>query len=583
MSAFRWLPLSLLVLVLGACATGGGTVEQIDASTPRALAEEGDFRGAAAAYEQLAKRNRRQRDALLLSAAEALREEGDWDAVESTLERVRRKNLFQPQVHRADLLLAEAALARGDSTTALTLAVLPDDEDDVALRIRAAEVRARALAANGQIVESAMERVRLNALLPAGERAANENELLETLAGADVKLLADTVGDLPPADPLRPWLERAVRLKGAVPPRVIPRPTRQAGTLLPDGTTYSREGYVAATRVALLLPLTGPLAPAGAAVRDGFMAAYFADKDSRPGVRVFDAGASIETAMDAYRLAVADGSVRVIGPLAREQVAAVQSSPELTIPLLALNHPEDGTAPPVGSQQFGLLPDDEAALAAEYAISRNLRRASVLTATEEWSERAALAFRAQFEQLGGEVVGESRLPAMGVDYSGSISEASAGGPPDVVFLAVRPAQGRLVVPQLRARGTPTPILATSHIYAGSVNRQLDRDLNDVEFCDAPWLFNLATGVPARDSLARKLTTAAGNPRLFAFGMDAYRLLPYLDWLAGNPDAYLPGASGQLAIDEFGRVRRLLTWMRFSDGVPRSADGALSPEEEIVAP
>jgi uncharacterized protein len=583
MSAIRWLSLSLLVLVLAACASGGGTVEEIDASTPRMLAEEGDYRGAAAAYEALAKRNRRQRDALLLAAAEALREEGDWAGVASTLERVRRKNLFQPQLHRADLLLAEVALARGDATSALTLAVLPDDEDDVAMRVRAAEVRARALAANGQFVESAMERVRLNALLPAGERAANESELLETLAGADVKLLADAVGDLPPADPLRPWLERAVRLKGAVPPRVIPRPTRQAGTLLPDGAAYSREGYAATTRVALLLPLSGPLAPAGAAVRDGFLSAYFADQDARPGVRVFDAGATVETALDAYRLAVADGSVRVIGPLAREQVAAVQSSTELTVPLLALNHPEDGTAPPVGSQQFGLLPDDEAALAAEYAVSRNLRRAIVLAATEEWSERAALAFRAQLEQLGGEVVGESRLPATGVDYATALTQASAGGPHDFVFLAVRPAQGRLVVPQLRARGTPGPILATSHIYSGTVNRPLDRDLNDVEFCDAPWLFNLATGVPPREALARKLTTAASNPRLFAFGMDAYRLLPYLDWLAQNPDAYLPGASGQLAIDEFGRVRRLLTWMRFSDGVPRSADGALSPEVDAVAP
>jgi hypothetical protein len=60
-------------------------------------------------------------------------------------------------------------------------------------------------------------------------------------------------------------------------------------------------------------------------------------------------------------------------------------------------------------------------------------------------------------------------------------------------------------------------------------------------------------------------------------MDAWRLLPYLDWLARNPDAYLPGASGQLAVDGFGRVRRLMAWLRFVDGVPRAADGALSQE------
>jgi outer membrane PBP1 activator LpoA protein len=91
------------------------------------------------------------------------------------------------------------------------------------------------------------------------------------------------------------------------------------------------------------------------------------------------------------------------------------------------------------------------------------------------------------------------------------------------------------------------------------------------------MFGLAAGLPPREALARQLATAASAPRLFAFGIDAYRLLPYLDWLAANPDAYLPGASGQLAVDRFGRVRRLMAWLRFVDGVPQSADGALSAE------
>ena len=72
-----------------------------------------------------------------------------------------------------------------------------------------------------------------------------------------------------------------------------------------------------------------------------------------------------------------------------------------------------------------------------------------------------------------------------------------------------------LVPQLRARGSGMPILATSHIYSGLVNRPLDRDLNDVEFCDAPWLFGLATGLPSRDALAKTLYS-----RLF-------------DWIVGS--------------------------------------------------
>jgi outer membrane PBP1 activator LpoA protein len=125
--------------------------------------------------------------------------------------------------------------------------------------------------------------------------------------------------------------------------------------------------------------------------------------------------------------------------------------------------------------------------------------------------------------------------------------------------------------------TDTPILAISQIYGGSPSRGLDRDLDGVEFCDAPWLHGLSTGLPERDQVGRYLAGAESNPRLFAFGMDAFRLLPYLDWLTRNPDAFINGASGQLSLDAFGRVHRGLAWLRFDGGVPRAADGALTPQ------
>jgi len=63
-------------------------------------------------------------------------------------------------------------------------------------------------------------------------------------------------------------------------------------------------------------------------------------------------------------------------------------------------------------------------------------------------------------------------------------------------------------------------------------------------------------------------------RLFALGLDAYALLPYLDWLAQHHDAYLPGATGQLSEDELDRIQRLLVWARFDGGVARPINGGL---------
>ena len=83
-------------------------------------------------------------------------------------------------------------------------------------------------------------------------------------------------------------------------------------------------------------------------------------------------------------------------------------------------------------------------------------------------------------------------------------------------------------------------------------------------------------VPTAARSAITCAVPAASARLFAFGMDAYALLPYLDWLLANRDAYLDGASGQLAIDGFGRIHRVLTWARYSGGVARPVYGALSP-------
>ena len=579
----RRLPILLLLLALAGCATTGAPRAPVDDAAARALAAQGDFRGAAAEYERLAKANRGARDQMLLAAAESLREDGDAAGAAAIAERVRRARLDPADASRLDLLLAESALAAGDAERALALATVPVDAGDAALALRAGEVRARAFDRLGRPLDGASERVALIARSAPSERPALEEDILESLAGLETPALSSALAGLDAADARRPWLERALRLKGAAPSRVIPRPTRQAGTLLPQGGGPARpEGWNAPPQVALLLPLSGPLAAAGGAIRDGFLAAYFADTAERPALRVYDSGATVESALEAYRQAVADGATRAVGPLARDQVAAVLGAVDPRVPVLALNHPDSGAVPPPGSQQFALAPDDEAALAADYAFSRGLRRIAVLAVGEEWSERAALAFRAQFEMLGGTIAGEARLPADAVDFAGAIAQATGAGP-DGAFLAVRAAQGRLLVPQLRARGLQDlPLFATSHVFDGNPSRALDRDLNGLEFCDAPWLFGLAAGVPARETLARQLPGAASAPRLFAFGIDAWRLLPYLDWLAANPDAYLPGASGQLAVDGFGRVRRLLTWMRFVDGVPRAAEGLMSMEP-LAAP
>jgi uncharacterized protein len=111
------------------------------------------------------------------------------------------------------------------------------------------------------------------------------------------------------------------------------------------------------------------------------------------------------------------------------------------------------------------------------------------------------------------------------------------------------------------------------VYSGSVNAGLDRDLNGLEFCDAPWLLNSLNegdGVPTRASISNLTSTVGAGGRLVAFGIDAYRTLTHLSWLESHPDQAISGATGLLSVDQNGSVRRKPSWAVMRGGIPISA-------------
>ena len=575
----RLVATALLALALSACVTMQDEDEtpSADAVHAEQLFKQGDMDQAAALFGTLADANGGDTSAhYRLREAEAQREAGDLDGAAHTLADVKRRRLHGVEQVRLDLLDAEIALKRNDPAKAQALLTMPVADLSPNLRARVLELRARSEVGVGDRYAAARTRAELDRYLEGADRDANRKEIVETLAALGPDALKTHAETLRADDPLRPWIEQALRSNGIALARTMPRPNRPVGTVQPgQGGT---EGYEAPRHVALLLPL-GSLAAVSQSIRDGFLAAYFATDDAaRPDVRIYDSGKTPADAVAAYRQAVADGADHVVGPLQRESVGELFHQ-TLTAPVLALNHPDTGEVPPPGSAEFGLLPDAEGAQVAEHMHERGILRAAVITADADWAQRAGLAFRAQFEASGGQVVGESQLRENEVNFKGAIQQATAslGDPADAgVFISMRPQQARLLLPQLKIAAVSAPVFATSHVYGGDANPGLDRDLDGVEFCDAPWLFGPVPGRPDRAAVSRQIASANGvGARLFAFGMDAYALLPYLGWLLTHPDAYLSGATGDLTADSFGRVHRLIGWARFDQGVARPVEGALA--------
>ena len=586
--ARRWRPLRPLLPVLLCLAAAGCVVlpsqpvgTSVEAERAEQLYRDGELARSAEAFLDLARQHRGDANAhYRLRAAEALRDRGDLEAASRALGDIRRRRLHGDEPVRLDLLDAEIALSRGDTERALALLAQPAEELPQPLQLRALELRARASLAGGDAFASAQARAGLDRWLEGADREANRRELLDALAAIEPQRLRDRSNDLAPEDPLWPWIEQALRGAGQPLARRMPRPSHPVGTLRPgaDGA-LAAEGYQRLQRIALLLPAGSQLAGVSRSIRDGFLAAYFADDPAnRPELRIYDSGSTPASAVAAYGRAVADGADHVVGPLQRESVGELFHQ-ALPARVLALNHPDTGEVPPPGSAEFGLLPDVEGAQVAEHMRERGITRAAVIAADTDWAERAARAFRAQFEAGGGIVAGETRLPEREVDFTTAILQATGTLGSDAatgVFISLRPQQARLLVPQLRVAQVLAPVYGTSHIYAGDDNAALDRDLDGVEFCDAPWLFGPVPGRPTRGAIAARIDSANGfGGRLFAFGMDAYVLLPYLDWLLTHPDAYLTGATGELTADGFGRIHRMVGWARFDNGIARPVDGALS--------
>ncbi len=572
---------ALLALALAACVTMPEDEDETpsaDATRAEQLFKQGDMDQAAAAFGTLADSSGGDTSAhYRLREAEAQREAGDLDGAARTLGDVKRRRLHGSEQIRLDVLDAEIALKHDDPAKAQALLTMPVADLSPSLRARALELRARAEVGVGDRYAAARTRAELDRYLEGPDRDANRKEIVDTLTALGPDALKTRAETLRPDDPLRPWIEQALRSNGIALARTMPRPNRPVGTVQPGqgGTT---EGYIAPKHVALLLPL-GSLAAVSQSIRDGFLAAYFAaDDTTRPDVRIYDSGKTPADAVAAYKQAVADGADHIVGPLQREAVGELFHQ-TLTAPVLALNHPDTGEVPPPGSAEFGLLPDAEGAQVAEHMHERGITRAAVITADTDWAQRAALAFRAQFEASGGQIVGATQLRENEVNFKAAIQQSAKAS-----AILPTPASSSACVRSRRVsccrssrsprfprrcsrHRTSTAAMRTPASIATSTasNSAMRRG------CSAP----CRAGRIAPSSAARSRARTASARGSSRSAWTRTPCLPYLGWLLTHPDAYLSGATGDLTADSFGRVHRLIGWARFDQGVAHPIDGALA--------
>ncbi len=332
-------------------------------------------------------------------------------------------------------------------------------------------------------------------------------------------------------------------------------------------------------QIALLLPLSGRAELVGVSVRDGFIAAYLEqDAASRPHLKIYDVAA--ETVAGAYQHAIQDGAGFVVGPLTKEDVAAIAPLAAGRTPVLALNFLDDAVNAPHDFYQFALLPEDEARIVARRLVADGKLQGVAILPDGEWGSRVGAAFTDELTHLGGTVLDTGRYQSGRPDFSDVIKQTlqihGVKGEPathraDAAFVfaaSATPSAERLLVSQLKFHyAGDIPVYSTPESF--EPNPGANGDLDGLIFPDMPWMVSAdpVTGRIRDEVRGAWPTSTARRDRLYAFGFDAYRLVPALRSKSMSQSKEISGVTGRLRLDDHNKIRRDLDWAQIKGGEP----------------
>ncbi|MGK0392394.1 MAG: outer membrane PBP1 activator LpoA protein [Alcanivorax borkumensis] len=363
------------------------------------------------------------------------------------------------------------------------------------------------------------------------------------------------------------------------------------------------------SQVAILLPTSGPLKNAGAALQEGIMTAFYQQQKSghTPTLRFYDSGS--DDVLAVYQQAITDGADFILGPLSKDNVATIASQGTLPVTTMALNYIETDNRPD-NFFQFGLAPEDEARQIANHAARNGALQAGVLYPEGEWAARVANAFANRWQELGGsvtitrtyqegpsigETVKEMLLVSQSQQRGNAVSRFTSlkmDNQPrrrqdmDFLFLLADPNQGRQVKPALNFHYAKNlPVYSTSLIYSGEEDPRRDQDLNGIRFVDMPWILT-DDNQALHEAANEQWPDGHGRyERLFAMGIDTYRLQGRLYLLNALSSSELPGVTGRLHMKN-QRIVRELNWAVFSSGkaktLPQTTEAAQNIPRAITS-
>ncbi|MEH6578788.1 MAG: penicillin-binding protein activator [Amphritea sp.] len=502
-------------------------------------------------------------------------------------------------------LKARAALDREDGISAMRyLQQLPEDKSSLPIerQYQIGQMQADAYRFQQDNLSEAQQLIQLSSLTPQADKQALHDRIWSVLLALPSQQLDQL--SLRPNNTYQEqgWYELAHNAKTAT--DLTSQSIKQeqwkilwqshpAFELPPSNLqTLASAEQIDASHIALLLPLSGKLEKPAEAIMTGFMSAYYntmRNGEETSTVTMLDSS-QINTPELLYQVTQEKQIDLIVGPLEKDFVNQLINYGSFDIPILTLNVVAGSMQQNI--YQFGLAIEDEAIQAAEQAWQDGHRQMLVYTPDTDWGIRAQLSFSQHFEALGGTVLttinhqrnanySEDIAQLLGtgasIERSKKIAQTIGARPEsedrrrqdiDAIFLSALPEAARQIKPTLAFHyAGRIPVYATSHVYSGVETPIRDQDLNGIRFVATPWLVEEPSSLHLQLAQQRDNTNSRFG-RLYALGIDAFQLYPYLAQLAAFPNTQVNGESGILTIPHNNHIQRHLTWSTFRDGKPQ---------------
>lgn len=520
------------------------------------------------------------------SAADVALAKGDWMGASVALQPLRNVELERNDSDYLQYMLARIDYRQGKQRSAQQqLRTLERDDLHPGIRYRLLNFHRHLLDLDESYLESARVGVQLMKLAPEVDQAGLKRSIWLDLKRCSAEQLVAAQAEATD-EVWRGWLALAAIENSNIQALATQLvnwqgnyPQHPASDPLPGGLQYLLLAPAEPVRVTLLLPLSGRLAPAGKAVRDGYLASYYRARQSgeaQATLQLIDSDL-FGSATEAYNQAALQGAELIVGPLSKNAVAELASMTQRNVPVIALNRiDEAAAAAPAALVQMSLSPEDEARQLARRAFGGGARRALLLHPTGVWGDKVAVAFERQWRKLGGSVA--KRMAYSGKDeYSDSVKAglgiaeseqrqrqlrdmlaANVAFTPRrrqdvdaIIMLSRTPVEARAIKPLLAFHyAGALPVYAMSNIHGG-IHNERDRDLNGTQITEIPWLLGSDPG------LKQVLAASSSHQyaRLHALGTDAYHLQSRLQQLQAGPDALIKGNTGLLTLNPKLQIER----------------------------